>query len=208
MNEDKYYQNEREDIISLIPNNAKCVLDVGCGFGYMGRRLKKERNVEVVGIEKEENVANVINENVDKLIVGDVENMRLPFKQGYFDCLVYGDILEHLREPWQVLKDHTYYLKKGGCCIASIPNISHYAIIKDLLKNKWEYKPSGILDRTHLRFFTLKSIRKMFKDAGYTIESEKQLIRASRFKHLLDKLLGGRIKYLLTEQYVIRGRLE
>lgn len=208
MKEDKYYESTREDIIALIPSNVRRLLDVGCGFGLMGKRLKDERNIEVVGIENEEKVINIAKENLDELIIGDVEDLRPPFEQGYFDCLVYGDILEHLKEPWRLLKEHTYYLKKGGYCIASIPNISHYSVIKGLINNKWEYISSGILDEAHLRFFTLNGIRKMFRDAGYTIEEEKRHIRASKSKKLLNKLFCGKIEYLLTEQYIIKARLD
>ena len=191
----------------MIPDGVKRVLNVGCGFGLMGKRLRDERGIEVTGIENQEEAAGIARGNIDELIAGDVENLKLPFEPGYFDCVVYGEILEHLKDPWKVLREHVYYLKKGGWCIASIPNIAHYSIIKGLLSNKWEYKPSGILDKTHLRFFTINGIRKMFKDAGYTIEEEKKYIRASKSKKLLNKLLLGRISYLLTEQYLIKGRL-
>ncbi|MEA3305807.1 MAG: class I SAM-dependent methyltransferase [Candidatus Omnitrophota bacterium] len=207
MKNSKYYENDRKDIIALLPNEVKRVLNVGCGFGLMGKRLGEERGIEVVGIENQEEAAGIARANINKLIVGDVENLKLPFEKGYFDCLIYGEILEHLKDPWKVLNKHTYYLKKDGWCIASIPNIAHYSIIKGLLSNKWEYKPSGILDKTHLRFFTIEGIRKMFKDAGYTIEEEKKYIRASKSKKLLNKLLLGRINHLLIEQYLIKGRL-
>ncbi len=208
MKEDKYYESERNDLIALIPYEARRILDVGCGFGLMGKKLKEERHVEVVGIESEKKAIGAAKSNMDKLVTGDVEGLKLPFEQGYFDCIVYGDVLEHLRNPWKLLKEHTYYLKKGGCCIASIPNISHYSIIKGLLKGKWQYASSGILDQTHMRFFTLEEIKKMFRDAGYTVEKEEKYIRASKSKKLLNKILRGKIEYLLTEQYIVRGRLD
>jgi len=206
MREDKYYESERADIIALIPAGARRLLDVGCGFGFMGKRLKEmAREIEVTGIERGEEAINVARGNVDKLIVGDVENMKLPFDKGYFDCLVYGDVLEHLKDPWKLLKEHRYYLKRGGCCIASIPNISHYSIIKGLLNDVWEYKPSGILDEMHIRFFTLEGIRKMFEDSGYEIKEEKRHKRGSKSKKILNKLVRGKIDHLLTEQYIIKA---
>ena len=208
MKEDKYYENEREDIIALIPHDARRVLDIGCGFGFMGNRLKKERGIEVVGVENDEKAANIANGNVDKLIRGNVENLKLPFKEGYFDCIIYGDVLGCLRNPWKLLKEHTYYLKKGGCCIASVPNVAHYSIIQGLLRNRWEYVSSGLLDDDFLRFFTLEGIKKMFEDAGYTFEEKKRYVRASKSKKLLNRILGGKIEYLLTEQYIVRGRLD
>lgn len=207
--EGKYYASERNDIIDLIPSGVRRVLDVGCGYGNMGKKLRAQRNAEVVGIEKEKAVLDVAKRNVDKLIIGDVEDTRLTFEKGYnFDCIVYGSILEHLKDPWKVLKEHSYFLKKGGYCLACLPNICHYSIIKELMKNRWEYKPEGILDESHLRFFTLSGIVKMFSDAGYTIEKEKRYVRASKSKKILNKILFGRIEYLLTEQYIVRGRLD
>lgn len=206
--EDKYYASDRFDVMALIPDDVRRALDVGCGYGNMAKRLKNERAIEVVGIEKEERAVNIAKDNVDKLIIGDAEDMKLPFEEGYFDCIVYGDVLEHLKEPWKLFKKHTYYLKKGGYCIASIPNIAHYSVIKGLMNDKWEYTSSGIMDKTHLRFFTIEGIRRMFKDAGYTILEEKRYIRASKSKKLLNKLLRGRMEHLLTEQYIVKGRLD
>ena len=174
----------------------------------MGKRLKKERGIEVVGVENDEKAANITKGNVDKLIRGDIENLKLPFKEGYFDCIAYGDVLNCFRDPWKVLKGHTYYLKRGGCCIASIPNVAHYSIIKGLLRNRWKYVPSGLLDDNFLRFFTLEGIKRMFEDAGYTFEEKKRYIRASKSKKLLNKILRGKIEYLLTEQYIVEGRLD
>jgi len=207
MKENKYYENPREDIIALIPPEAKRVLDVGCAFGSMGKRLRELRGSEVVGIENEERAADIARGNVSKLITGDVENIKLPFDEAYFDCIVYGDILEHLRNPWKVLKDHTHYLKRGGFCIASIPNVSHYSVVQALLSDRWEYAVSGILDKKHLRFFTLSGIRNMLEEAGYTVEEEKRYARASKAKKVLNALSGGRLKHLLAEQYIIKSRL-
>lgn len=208
MNTDNYYGSERGDIIELIPPGTKRILDVGCGFGLMGKKLKDKLGaVEVVGLEMEESAAEVAKKNLDKIIAGNVEDIKLPFGSGYFDCLVYGEVLEHLKDPWKILKEHARCLKKGGYCIASLPNISHYSIIQDLLKDRWDYKDSGILDSTHLRFFTINGIRKMFTGAGYVIEDEKRCIRASKVKKVIGKLLGKRAMHLWTEQYVIKGRL-
>lgn len=208
MNTDDYYESEREDIIALIPPDARRILDVGCGFGLMGKALKQKNGaIEVVGLEAEEKAAEIAKKNIDKVITGDVEGAKMPFANGYFDCLVYGEVLEHFKDPWRVMKEHASYLKKGGCCIVSMPNISHYSIIEGLLKDKWDYKDAGILDSTHLRFFTINGMRKMLNDAGYIIDEEKRYIRASKVKKAIGKLLGRRAAHLLTEQYLIKGRL-
>ncbi|MFH0839789.1 MAG: class I SAM-dependent methyltransferase [Candidatus Omnitrophota bacterium] len=207
MDNDGYYGNEREDIIALIPESAKRILDVGCGFGLMGKRIKEIRgSVEVAGLEAEPNAAEAAKKNLDTVIAGDAENVKLPFENGYFDCIVYGEILEHLKDPWKLLKEHKRFLKNGGLCIASMPNISHYSVVKGLLKDRWDYKDSGILDRSHLRFFTIEGMRKMFSDAGYVILDEKRYMRASRVKKFLGKIFGKRAAHLLTEQYIIMGK--
>lgn len=208
MKEDIYFESERGDIIALIPDGARRLLDVGCGFGMMGKRLKEERGAEVIGIESEDRAISIASGNIDKVIVGDVESLKLPFERGYFDCIVYGDILEHLKDPWALLKKHANYLKRGGLCIASIPNVAHYSIIKNLLKDRWEYRSQGLLDKTHLRFFTISGIRRMFEEAGYVIEEIKRIDRASPIKRLLNRLFLRKFKHLLTEQYIIKARLD
>lgn len=205
MKDSQYFENDRVDLISMIPVDAKSVLDVGCGFGLMGKALKERRDVRVVGVENSPKAVNVARDNVDHLVIGDAERTELPFEKGYFDCIVYGDVLEHFTDPWKVVKYHAHFLKDGGCCVASIPNISHYSVINGLLSDSWEYKPSGILDETHLRFFTIEGIRAMFTEAGYTVTDARRYIRGSKVKKFLNVLCGRRFDHLLTEQYLVRS---
>jgi len=192
----------REDLIALLPQGTRKVLDVGCGLGMMGVELKKQ-GIEIVGIEKNIDAAKEAEKNLSKIIIGDIENIILPFEKGYFDCLIFGDILEHTIDPWKVLKKCKEYLKKGGYCIASIPNVSHYSIIQNLLKNKWEYEDSGLMDRSHLRYFTLTSIRRLFYELGFTIIDIKEHMRTSIAGKILNILAFDNLKYLLVEQYLI-----
>ena len=192
----------REDLIALLPQGTRKVLDVGCGLGMMGVELKKQ-GIEIVGIEKNIDAAQEAEKNLSKIIIGDIENIILPFEKGYFDCLIFGDILEHTIDPWKVLKKCKEYLKKGGYCIASIPNVSHYSIIQNLLKNKWEYEDSGLMDRSHLRYFTLTSIRRLFYELGFTIIDIKEHMRTSIAGKILNILAFDNLKYLLVEQYLI-----
>ncbi|MDP8217458.1 MAG: class I SAM-dependent methyltransferase [Candidatus Theseobacter exili] len=207
MNQDTYFSCERNDIISMIPESSIHILDIGCGFGEMGKKLKERRNVEIIGVEKDEKAAKRARNCLDDVISGDIEKLKLPYKEGYFDCIIYGDILEHLIDPWQIVKEHVYYLKNGGYCIASIPNISHYKIIQSLIKNRWDYLKAGILDKTHLRFFTKNSIYSLFYDAGYMIEETRDVLRASKVKKMINLILGRSVQYLFVEQYIIRGKI-
>ena len=104
------------------------------------------------------------------VVIADIETSSIDLPNKYFDCIVFNDILEHVRDPWNVLKRFKSYLKEDGCIIASIPNVRYYNNVKRLLLHKsWDYESSGILDYGHLRFFTKKSILSMFYECGYTV---------------------------------------
>jgi len=201
----KYYESKREDLIKFIPPDARHILDVGCGIGSLGQTLKsvKGRTVEVIGIECVSEIGEIASKTLDKVFIGDAEKINLPLSEGYFDCIIYGDVLEHLLDPWELLKKHRPMLKKGGYVIASIPNIAHYRIIKMLKKKEWNYGDSGILDKTHLRFFTIKSIERMFKDADLKVVKIENKIGGSNLKKFLNKMLSNLLLDQITEQYVI-----
>jgi len=199
-----YYFGVRDDLIRAIPPQAKRILEVGCAGGMTGKALREKGFKEVVGIEVNEEVAKSGKRYYDQLIIGDVEKVSLPFEKEYFDCILYGDVLEHLLDPWQALKKHHAFLKKGGTIICSIPNIRHYRIVKKLVfKGKWEYQGDGILDQTHLRFFTLHSIRRMLEEAGFEIRSLVKRPSAAHWIKWLNFLLGNRLIDFLVRQYIV-----
>jgi 2-polyprenyl-3-methyl-5-hydroxy-6-metoxy-1,4-benzoquinol methylase len=165
-----YYSIERGDILELLPRGVQHLLDVGCGEGVTGASAKKLCGVqEVVGIEFFEPAARKAVENLDRVIIGDVETLELDFPPGYFDCIVCADVLEHTRDPWIVLKKLRPLLSDNGVLIASIPNIRNVIPILKILTDRFEYEDSNILDRTHLRFFTLHTIKLLFRETGFTI---------------------------------------
>jgi 2-polyprenyl-3-methyl-5-hydroxy-6-metoxy-1,4-benzoquinol methylase len=199
-----YYISIREDLIRLIPSQAKRILEVGCAGGQTGKALGERGFEEIVGIELNEEVAQKGKPYYDTLIVGDVENTKLPFGEGHFDCILYGDVLEHLVNPWKVLKEHNALLRNKGTIICSIPNIRHYRIIKKLVfKGKWEYTGNGIMDRTHLRFFTLDSIQKMLEESGFQIGGFIKRPSGASWLKWLNRLLNNRLIDFLVRQYII-----
>ena len=201
---DEYYQGIRDDIITIVPDNIRSILDVGCAFGITGERLKKRPGIkEIVGIEQDRGAYEEARKRLDKVFLGDVQDIDLPYKDGHFDCIIYGDVLEHLVDPWSVLKKHRRFLKDDGIVIASVPNIRHYRIISRLLQNRWDYEERGILDYTHLRFFTLKSLKEMFFESGYEIEKLIYKISGSRVMKILNKILLGAPKEFLAEQFLL-----
>ena len=175
------YIGRRDDILCLIPNNINKVLDVGCSIGVLGEQIKRRNNnVEVIGIETDEKMAKVAKEKMDRVIMGDIERINLTdyFTPNYFDCIIFADVLEHLKDPWVVLKGTTNFLTDSGFVIISIPNVRHYTTIFNLLfRGNWPYRERGIHDKNHLRFFTFKNIQKMFFNAGLNIIKVKRNYR-------------------------------
>ncbi len=167
---DDYYLRKRPEMLGYIPKTARKILDAGCGAGLFGSYLKQELNAEVWGIEIDEKAASVARNKIDKLLAGDIYNLLGELPDTYFDCIVFNDLLEHLADPFTVLNKIKAKLTKDGVIVCSIPNVRYFRILKDLLiKKQWKYQDSGILDKSHLRFFTQRSIVDMFKALGYEI---------------------------------------
>ncbi len=147
------------------------VLEVGCHTGYFGLELKN-RGFEVWGLELNGDAACVARERLDRVFVGSIERyLQTPaFRNLRFDYIVFGDVLEHLSDPVQVLSQCRGMLNENGAVLASIPNVAHAAVRLMLLEGRWEYAEHGILDDTHLRFFTASSIVELFDRAGFTVE--------------------------------------
>jgi SAM-dependent methyltransferase len=150
----------------MVPSGASRILDVGCGEGMLGRILLEKGAAEVVGIETDPAVARRAGENLSRVLQGDVESLVLPFEDGYFDCIVLADVLEHLRDPLAALVKMVRHLSDSGAIVASIPNVRFLDVLRRLAEGRWEYQEFGILDKTHLRFFTKKEIEVLFHQAG------------------------------------------
>lgn len=164
-----YYSNVREDVIAMIPPRTKKLLDIGCSSGLTGKRIKKLGVPFVAGIEKNEWAATEAKKYLDQVNIGDIETIPIPYPKKHFDCILFADVLEHLVNPAQVIKKITPYLDDDGVIIASIPNVKFFGVIHNLVEGNWTYEKEGILDETHLRFFTLKEIKKLFHQTGLEI---------------------------------------
>lgn len=165
-----YYQHARRELLPFISYYARRVLDVGCGAGALGHLLKQERAVEeVAGIELSAEAAGMARRMLDQVVVGNLEDIELPFADGYFDCIICADILEHLQDPAAILRKLSRVLAPDGTLVISIPNIQFHDTLSMLSLGCWSYADAGILDRTHLRFFTRTTLRKLVHSAGLEV---------------------------------------
>lgn len=165
-----YYRSPRPEFAVHVPQNARRLLDVGCGAGEFGRALKAERGVnEVVGIEIVESAWRIARTVLDQAILGNIEQMELPFGDGHFDCITCGDVLEHLVDPLATLNKLKRVLAPGGVIVASIPNARFYQVVEMLGNGRWVYQDAGIMDRTHLRFFTGVEMLELFRASGLRV---------------------------------------
>ena len=200
MRERSYYTQQRLEVARLIDTRPdQWVLDVGCGEGGLGR-IFKQMGCRVVGIEVERGPATVAEKHYDRVYVADMDSFDLPFDGQSFDHIICADVLEHLRNPWDVLARLCPLLKSEGSLVASIPNIRNVETIADLLKGNFSYSNWGIMDETHLRFFTRRSIEKMFVDAGYAVRDMRLKFdpNCDRIMALWNQHgLGGRIRELV-----------
>ena len=161
----------KELIARLVPPGSR-VLDIGCATGVLGAELARRKNCLTFGIDVDESSAAIAARHYERVFVGDVQSLfELPGEYlGSFDVLVFGDVLEHLPTPEGTLLHYLRYLKPRGIAIVSIPNVANWLNRLQLLLGRWNYRACGILDRTHLRFFTFSTARRLVEDSGLRIE--------------------------------------
>lgn len=159
-----YAESTRHEMLEFVPTEVKRILDVGCSVGNFGELLKKERGAEVWGVEPDPEAAAIAETKLDKVICG-VFDEKIDLPKNHFDCIVFNDVLEHMVDPYSALEFSKSLLSPAGKIVASIPNVRYFGNIWNLLiRRDWEYQDSGVLDRTHLRFFTKSSIYRLFSD--------------------------------------------
>jgi len=192
------------------PADKFSILDVGCASGKTLKYLKETfPKAKLYGIEPDSKLAGMASEYGD-IAIGSVENyLKVPHMK--FDYILFSDVLEHLLEPWTVLRDMGAFLKAGGKVLASIPNVEFIAVIISLLRSRFCYGSKGIVNKQHLRFFTLTEIIQMFDACGYTsveytyntAHLEKEVVELIEF---LEKSFGKhKWKHYDAYQYVIRA---
>ena len=194
-------------ILSLIVPGQR-VLELGCAGGRLGAVLKERGAAHYTGVECVAKAAEEARGRLDEVIVGNIEELDLPIEPGSVDCLVCGDVLEHLLDPWATLKKCVGYVKPGGHVVASIPNVNHVSIFTSMLNGRWDYTDSGILDRSHLRFFTIELMGDLFKRAGISVDQATSCpITSPSFDAVIADLDALRKKYGMgSERFSVEAR--
>lgn len=209
-----YSSAVRYDILKLIDEKEDSnirVLEVGCACGGTLLEIKNRyKKSEIYGIELNEKAANIAKFVAD-VKTENIENEKLSYEEKYFDYIIFGDVLEHLYDPYKVIKNMKKYLKDDGKILSSIPNIMHYSVIRQLLNGRWTYEDAGILDRTHIRFFTLNEINNMFIKAGFEIKkvAVNRIQKSQSDKEFLNVLINISNREVSNQfdayQYVIKA---
>lgn len=166
------HSSHNPDLLAMLPKDARYVVEVGCSSGALAREYKKiNSSCNYTGIEIDPGYAKQAESYCDHVFALDVETADDLFFQTKLevDCWIFGDTLEHLKDPWAVLKKIRKVVPQHGCIVACIPNAQHWSIQARLNAGDFRYEDSGLLDRTHLRWFTKKTIIELFNSAEFNI---------------------------------------
>lgn len=207
-NDIDYFRHERKSLSINIPRGNHRVLDVGCGAGYFGAYLKKSgQAAKVFGIEIFKDAADEASTHLDGVICADIDTLDLSTLRNKwgdhaFDFIECADVLEHVKNPWSTLAALYELLGTGGKLIVSLPNVRHWSVLFPLLfRGRWDYRDAGIMDRTHLRFFTRSTACEMLQGAGFHLTSIQPLI-GGRWR-VLSKVSGRLLDGFLAIQWIL-----
>lgn len=198
------YDFERAEIIPFIPVEARSLLDVGCGSGAFGRTVRRDRSMPLLwAVEPDPASAATAAQHFDRVLTGLFPDALDGVDAPLFDVVCFNDVLEHMVEPAEALSAARQRLAPGGVLIASIPNIRHISVLRGLvLGGDFEYVERGILDRTHLRFYTRRSMQRLFAENGFTVRMTTG-IGIRRLYRAVSRLSVGTLDEFLYTQYLL-----
>jgi SAM-dependent methyltransferase len=202
-----YYTQSKEFLQPLVPYGPHLVLDLGCASGAFGKALLDTgKAAEVVGVELYEPAARQAMKHYKAVHVGDVETIDLSYER-QFDIVVCGDVLEHLRNPWLVAERIRGWLKDDGLLVASVPNVRYWRVWKNLIfDGRWEYTAEGIMDQTHLRFFTVREFTSLLNRAFFKVEYQGFRLAEGPKQRFFNKLTLGTLQEFLAVQMLFVAR--
>lgn len=207
---DDYFAHARKEILPLLPPHCGRVLELGCGSGAtLGWLRQIQKTTRTVGIEIAESAAIAARQFADEVHWVDFERGDVPAFAEKFDVILCLDVLEHMIDPWAVVdRLVTQYLAAGGILIASLPNVRHYSVVLPLLfGGHWDYADAGLLDRTHLRFFTRDTANRLLSHSqlGTPVCMTTGFEGLSK-KRIFNALTLGIFREMMTYQYYFAAR--
>lgn len=194
-------------IFKSIPPGSK-VLEIGCGSGRLANLLTIRKKCRVYCVEKEPAMAGIARNKCVEMLNMDIETEELPYERGAFDCIILGNVLEHMKEPSKILANLKKYLSENGFLVYSVPNIVNWHSRMTIFLGKFEYAESGVFDKTHWRFYNLNSAKKLAEDAGYRIIWMDVTPSIYLFKEKLNFLWYGLAKLwknLFADEFIIKA---
>lgn len=205
---DKYFAGARQDFVCMLPSGDDVrVLEIGCGSGDTGAlALAQGRAAHYTGVDISAKAAQKAAAVLSEVLIGDVEKMPLPWRPASFDALILSEVLEHLVDPWSALARLSPLIKSGGVALASSPNVSHYSIVANLARGRFELTDFGAMDRTHMRWFTPATYRGLFEGAGFAVDEVEPVTAFAPRTRLLSRLTGGRLDHLFMRQLRLKAR--
>jgi 2-polyprenyl-3-methyl-5-hydroxy-6-metoxy-1,4-benzoquinol methylase len=207
--ERKYFNVDRHDVFALVPTISQArMLEIGAAEGSMLAALKQSgKAAEVVGVELVAFPDSVQSSRlIDRFIVADVEQQSLELDPESFDVIICADVLEHLRDPWTTIQYLTGFLRRGGTLIVSLPNILYWRAFGRIILGDFRYAPTGVLDRTHLRFFCRKNMLDLVRSASLVIDHVEPSFRRHRElrkDRAANALTLGLFQQFFAQQYLI-----
>lgn len=203
-----YFGGVRSDFLALLPRDGSAhVLEIGCGAGETGAAaLAQGRASTYVGVEIAPQAASLARTCLSEVAEGDVERIDLPGPDRHFDAVLMSEVLEHLVDPWSFVRRLAHKLRPGALVVASSPNVAQAAVVRGLLADRWELTEDGVMDRTHLRWFTAGSYRQMFEDAGIEVEQVRAMAPPGPVGRLFNVVTLNRFRHLTVRQICIIGR--
>lgn len=210
-----YFDGLNQQLVAAIPDSATTIVDVGCANGCLGAALKADRpERRVIGIEREPAAVEIARTRLDCVLQVDLEIEIPSVEAGSVDCVVFGDVLEHLVDPIPLLRAARTWLDPKGVIVCSIPNLAHNSVLEQILRGDFQYQGAGVLDRTHLRFYTYATIIKLLLEGGFSptisdvidLPNDAVVAAAEPLLELFRVSRSQAMRHLNAYQYIVTGK--
>jgi trans-aconitate methyltransferase len=219
MQQTPQHDHHNPDLLALVPEEARRLIEIGCSSGALAREIKRRTpGSHYIGVEIDPGYAALAKRYCDAVMVCDLDQADEGFWQTHADrdCWIFGDTLEHLKDPWAVLRKIRGVLPEGGTLVVCVPNAQHWSMQVRLSVGDFRYRDSGLMDRTHLRWFTRQTMLESFRETGFEVVAGRPRIfnepQREKFLPIIEQMAqaaGVDAKQALQDalplQYVIRA---